>query len=160
MDQVNGHQSLGSSEEPDLNVIIRYASTDDDVIAIHQFLLMVAGPNLHAPLNNAKTIREIWRIAREDVALMAVIDNHLVGSLGLVRPTWWYSDDSFLTDRWNHVLPQYRGMGVGAMLEEEALRIADASEVKLLITGKIRKVRKRLTTLPKLYERETDHVLR
>src|ERR1700761_695187 len=86
---------------PQAPLHIRYAENDDDVIAIHRFLLAVAGSRLLAPVNVFKTLEEIIRVTKEEVAIMAMRGDRLVGTMGLIKPTWWYSDEAFLTDRWN-----------------------------------------------------------
>ncbi len=119
-------------------IIIRYAETGDDVNAIHQFLLVVAQPSMRCPVNPEKSLLEIIRIARESVALMAIRDGRLIGTLGILRATWWYGDEDFLTDRWNHALPQERHGDAGPMLEAEAEKIAAAAGLDWINQGKLR----------------------
>jgi hypothetical protein len=125
-----------------MTLAIRYAETDDDVISIHQFLCLVATPVLHCKVDHAKTIAEIARVTQHEVALMAVMDNNLVGTLGLVRPEWWYGSgprSRFFTDRWFFIVPTMKGMGVGGLLLGEAAAIAATNEEMILINGHMRK---------------------
>lgn len=122
-------------ERPPL--LIRYASTDDDVIAIHRFLLAVAGPRLLAPVNVVKSLEEVIRVTRDEVAIMAMRGDILVGTLGLIKPVWWYSDDAFLTDRWNFCIEAEKHV-CGAALDAEAKSIATVSGLKFINNGKIR----------------------
>src|SRR6184192_3504775 len=92
------------SSRPDA-IEIRYAMTDDDVIAIHRFLLVVAQPAMHCPVDPHKSLLEVLRVAKEEAALMAVKDGMLVGTMGIIKPTWWYGQGEFLVDRWHFVLP-------------------------------------------------------
>jgi len=119
--------------------MIRYAETDDDVIAMHQFLLVVAQPAMRCQVNPIKSLQEIIRITKESVALMAIRNGHLVGTLGVMRATWWYGDADFLTDRWNFVLPQERNGEAGAMLMAEAEMIAEAAGLEFIDQGKMRR---------------------
>lgn len=119
-------------------MVIRYAETDDDVIAIHQFLLVIAQPAMLCPVNGTKSLLEIIRVTKEDVALMAIKDGRLIGTLGLIRPVWWYGDGSFLTDRWHFVLPEHHHGEADKLLKAEARKIADLTGLKFIDQGKIR----------------------
>jgi hypothetical protein len=122
-------------------LFIRYAENDNDVIAIHRFLLVVARPAMLAPVNVVKSLEEVIRVAKEEVALMAMRGDMLVGTLGLMRPTWWYGDESFLTDRWNFVVDPEKNGDAGKLLWEEARKIADVSKLPLINQGKIRRLK-------------------
>lgn len=119
-------------------VIVRYAETDDDVIAIHQFLLVIAQPAMRCPVNAEKSLMEIIRVAKEEVAMMAIRDGHLIGTLGVMQATWWYGDGEFLTDRWHFVLPGERHGEADRMLMAEAAAISDAAGLEFIDQGKIR----------------------
>lgn len=130
-------QTALSDEAPQL--FIRYASTDDDVIAIHRFLMVVARPALLCPINVVKSLQEVIRVTKEEVALMAMRGDMLVGTMGLVRPTWWYGDDSFLTDRWNFIVDAEKNGDAGRLLDHEAKEIAKAAGLPFINQGKIRR---------------------
>ena len=122
-----------------LPLVIRYAENETDVIAIHKFLCAVAGPRLLAPINIVKSLEEVIRVARDEVAIMAMRGNMLVGTMGLMKPVWWYSDDAFLTDRWNFVIEREKNDGAGLVLDAEAKAIARAAGLKFINQGKIRR---------------------
>lgn len=107
---------------------LRYAQTDDDIIAIHRFLCVVAGPTLPGPIDPAESIGEIERVVKHDCALMAIKDDRLVGSFGIIRPKCWWGKVHFLVNRWFFALP---GMGAGKLLLKEARAIAEASALEL-----------------------------
>lgn len=119
--------------------IIRAAETDDDVIAIHRFLLVVASPHLWGGVNVEKSLHEVIRVTKEEAALMAIVGGNLVGTLGLIKATWWYGDDEFLTDRWNFCLPQFYHTEVERALEGEAKAIAEAAGLPFINQGKLRR---------------------
>lgn len=121
------------------DLFIRYAQNDDDVIAIHRFLLVVARPALLAPVNVVKSLQEVIRVTKEEVALMAMRGDMLVGTLGLIKPTWWYGDDSFLTDRWNFVVEAEKNGEAGRLLDQEAKAIARAAGLPFINQGKVRR---------------------
>lgn len=114
------------------DITIRYAQSDDDVILIHRFLCVVAGPTLPGPIDAQKSAIEVWRVVNHDVALMAIRDDQLVGTLGIIQPEHWWGQSKFLANRWFFTLP---GSRAGKPLLKEAKAIALASELELhLIT--------------------------
>lgn len=118
---------------------IRFAETDDDVIAIHRFLLVVAMPHLWGSVDPVKSLDEIIRVTKYEAALMAIVDNMLVGTMGIIKATWWYGGDDFLTDRWDFCLPQFYGTEVQKMMMAEVDTLADDAGLKFIHNGKIRR---------------------
>jgi hypothetical protein len=111
------------------DIEIRYAETDDDIILMHRFLCVVAGPGLPGPIDARDSVNEVWRCAKHDVALMAMKGGLLVGTMGLACPAhWWNSKIKFLANRWFFVLPE---SGAGAPLLKEAIEIAVGSGLEL-----------------------------
>lgn len=133
-------------ELPDLAV--RYAADDEDLIEIHRFLCIVAQPVLFCQINAQRSVQEIGRIIHGGggFALMAELNGHLVGTMGVVRVPWWYGagdernpDDFFLTDRWLFALPQFQHAGVGTRLVAEAAAAAHAIGNEIIINGHMRR---------------------
>jgi hypothetical protein len=122
-------------------ISIRYASTDEDVCNIHRFLLIVARPAMRCPVNPIKSLNEIIRVAKYEVALMVIHNGVMVGTLGLIKPQWWYGDGEFLTDRWHFVLPSFDNTPTAAALLDEAKAIAGLAGLEFIHQGKIRKAR-------------------
>lgn len=121
-------------------ITIRYATTDADVVYIHRFLCVVGAHMLPAPIDARDSATEVWRVAQEDVALMAMADNMLIGTMGIISPTaWWNRKHKYLADRWFLVLP---GSGGWLPLVHEAKAIAKASDMELTLVseerGKVR----------------------
>ena len=123
------------------------------MIAIHRFLLVVAQPAMLCPVNPVKSLNEIIRVAKEDAALMAIRDGMLVGTLGVMRATWWYGDGDFLTDRWHFVLPQEWHGEADQMLIDEARKIAALTNLNFIDQGKIRQRKGDILMMPRLYTR-------
>lgn len=117
------------------DVDVRYAESDDDVIAIHRFLCVLAGPMLPGPIDPKKSIEEVWRVVNEEVAVMAIEDDRLIGTMGLIRPAFWWGDIHFLVNRWLFAIP---GSKAWRPLLKEALAIASASELELHIISEER----------------------
>lgn len=114
---------------------IRYAETDADVVLIHRFLCIVAGPQLPAKIDPKKSIEEVWRVVSDDVALMAITDSAIIGTIGLVKAEHWWGDLGFLANRWFFAIP---GSGAWRPLLREAKAIAKASELELHIISEDR----------------------
>lgn len=110
-----------------MDTTIRYASTDDEVIAIHKFLCVVSHGTLPGKLDPIKSMHEVWRVANQDVALMAMQGDVMVGTLGLINPEFWWGDLKFLVNRWFFCLPGY---GAGRLLLAEAEAIANGSNME------------------------------
>lgn len=124
--------------EPDSEIEIRYASTDDDVIAIHKFLLVVAAPSAVDGINVVKSLQELIRVSKEGVALMAISGGVLVATLGLMKVEWWYNDTFFMTDRWHFCLPTFWHGEADKKLVDEAKTIANLAGLRFVDNGKLR----------------------
>lgn len=134
------------------DITIRYAESDNDVVAIHRFLCVVAGPMLPGPIDHKDSAVEVWRVVNHDVALMAMRDGLLVGTMGIVAPKqWWNEKLSFLANRWLFVIPGSRSF---KPMLKEAVAIAKASDLELHI---IDEQRERLSIFNK---KERPDVLR
>lgn len=143
-----------SSAQPEPEIIIRYAAGDDDIIAIHRFVMVVSKPQARAPIDHMDSATEIWRVVNEEAALMAIRDGIMVGTIGLMAPKWWYNKKaSFMTDRWYAILPQYRHTQVENMLLTEAQKTAQAAGLELIINGKSRE--RKLGDRPIVYQLST-----
>lgn len=138
---------------------IRYAENEQDMVAMHEFLLVVAQPAMQCPVNVVKSLQEIIRVTRDEVALMLVRDGRLIGTMGIINPTWWYGDDGFLTDRWHFVLPDFDHTADSAMLLDEAVKIASAAGLKFYHQGRIRQGKNGVMRLmPRVYGGESATV--
>lgn len=117
---------------------IRYATTDEEICAIHRFLMVVARPALRCEINVRKSLLEIVRVAKEEAAIMVMHGDVLVGTMGLIKPSWWYGDADFLTDRWHFVLPAFMHTPTAEILMEEARAIARLAGIEFIHNGKLR----------------------
>src|ERR1035441_9776452 len=115
----------------DHTITVRYAETDGDVVAIHGFLCIVAGPTLPGAIDPKDSATGVWMTATYDVALMAIKDDRLIGVLGLCHNAfWWNNKIKFLANRIFFTLP---GSGAGSPLLREGIAIAKASNLELHI---------------------------
>lgn len=124
--------------------IVRYAEkTVEEVARIHKFVSVVStlGGVLFGEIDPKKSSDEIHRIVFDQnygFALVAEINNEIVGSIGLVAPEWWYNHDRFFTDRWFFVYPVLHHRGIAAALEAQ-VRATIPEDVPLLINGKLKR---------------------
>jgi SAM-dependent methyltransferase len=138
---------------------VRFAESEQDMVAMHEFLCVVAAPALRCPINPVKSLQEIIRVTRDEVALMLIRDGRLIGTMGLINPVWWYGDAAFITDRWHFVLPEFMNTPDAELLEDEAIRTAAAAGLEFIHQGKIRKGKRGVPRLmPRVYTLESDKI--
>lgn len=126
------------------------------MVAIHQFLLVVAQPAMRCPVNIVKSLEEVIRVVRDEVALMLIHNDVMVGTMGIINPTWWYGDGGFLTDRWHFVLPAFDNTPGSALLMDEAVKLAEAAGLEFIHQGRIRQGKKSvLRMMPRAYGGES-----
>lgn len=112
---------------------------------------------MHCPVNAEKSLHEVIRVAKEEAAIMAIVDGFLVGTMGIIKPTWWYGDGEFLTDRWHFVLPEHHHGAVNDLLIAEAHAIADAADLKFFHQGKARVLKNGVRMMfPRIYVPESS----
>jgi GNAT superfamily N-acetyltransferase len=120
--------------------LIRPAESEEDALAIFRFLIEVARPVLHCPIDPGKSFAEILRVVGErdyGFAYLALADGALVGTLGAIFVSWWYGEDHFFTDRWFFTLPGHRWAGPRLLAEGDA--IAREVGVPLIVNLKQRR---------------------
>lgn len=126
------------------------------MVAIHRFLLVVAQPAMRCPVNIVKSLEEVIRVVRDEVALMLIHGDVMVGTMGIINPTWWYGDGGFLTDRWHFVLPAFDSTEASAMLMDEAIKLADASGLEFIDQGRLRRGKRDVLRMrPRVYGGES-----
>jgi hypothetical protein len=116
-------------------VTVRYAASDDDIIAVHRFLCVVAGPTLPGPIDGPKSATEVWRCANHDVVLMAMDGDLLVGTLGLVVVEPWWGSLKYLANRWAFAIPGSRAWRP-MIKEAKAIAVASEMEFHLISEGR------------------------
>lgn len=114
---------------------VRYAASDQDVVDIHRFLCVIAGPKLPGAIDPKDSITEVWRICHDEVALMAFRGDELVGTMGLALLKQWWGNVRFLGNRFFFCIP---GSRAWKPLLKEARAIAVASEVECIIASEER----------------------
>jgi hypothetical protein len=138
------------------DISIRYAETDEEICAIHRFLMIVAKPAMRCPINIEKSLLEIIRVAKYEAAIMVMHNDIMVGTMGIIKPTWWYGDGAFLTDRWHFVLPAFMHTPTAARLKAEALDIARIAGLEFIDQGKLRERNGVHLMMPRAYPPEAE----
>lgn len=102
--------------------------------------MVVYNGKTQAPVDHMRSAIEVYRVIKDEAALMAIKDGMLIGTMGIVAPEWWYAKEGtrFMTDRWWAVLPQYQNGPVNDALVEEAGKVAQAAGLQLILHGKTR----------------------
>jgi hypothetical protein len=119
---------------------IRPADGDNDIITIHGFLCVTAGPTLPAPIDPKKSVEEIWRVVNHEYALVAVNEeSKLVGTIGIVKPDFWWGNQTFMVNRWFFALPD-SGAGAPLLREAEAIAVELGLELHIIDEAKSRLV--------------------
>src|SRR5690606_7256198 len=81
------------------SVIVRLATQDDAPKIFDLLKLMHAEVGL-APMAPDKVVRRMVAAIDGGFVLVAERDGDIVGSIGLVVDSWWYSDRQLLRDLW------------------------------------------------------------
>ena len=89
-------------------------------------------------VNVVKSLNEIIRVTKFEAAIMVMHGDTMVGTMGIIKPTWWYNDVEFLTDRWHFVLPAFMHTPTAEMLMDEAKKIAKEAGLEFFHNGKAR----------------------
>jgi hypothetical protein len=118
------------------DIVISYAKTDQDCLDIHLFLCLVAQPHLMTSIDANDSINGILDARDNGHIIIAKHDDHILGTLGLIRMNWWYNTkQKFLTNRFFFCLPQFKHLGVGTRLEQEAMAIGQELGLPVLIVS-------------------------
>lgn len=108
---------------------------EDTFTAVFEMLLADHAEAGIVPLNASKTAEVCYRTLDQGMSLVARdATGAVIGSMGIVREQFWYSDTEFLRDVWLYVTPAWRSKNVGTMLMTAARAVADAHSLFLFIT--------------------------
>lgn len=119
--------------------------------------MIVAQPAMRCPINVVKSLNEIIRVAKHEAAIMVMHGDVMVGTMGIIKPEWWYGDGEFLTDRWHFVLPAFVHTPTAECLMTEAKEIARITGLEFIHQGKIRPAKNGVSRLmPRAYPPESE----
>lgn len=113
-----------------------------EAIELHLFLCVVAQPVLHAQIDANDSMAGVLNVLKDGFAITARINNEIVGSLGIIRASFWYNHAAhFMTDRWFFTYSAFRaggehaGLRVGQIMLAEAHAIAAQAGLPMIING-------------------------
>jgi hypothetical protein len=114
---------------------VRYATEDEDVLPLFEFLIEFHGEFGMGAMDVDKAIACIYDVVRNHCAIVVEDEGgRIVGSIGIFETKLWYSDDVILTDRWWFIAPEHRGKAVVVrLLLEEARAFAQGVETPLVL---------------------------
>jgi hypothetical protein len=119
---------------------ISFATSDEEAIEIHRFLCVIAQPVLYAPIDPHDSMRGVLDVVHNGAAIVARLSGHIIGSLGLIMPRWWYNTKAgFITDRWFFCYPAFHHLGVGASLLAEADALGKRAGREVIINGHMKR---------------------
>jgi hypothetical protein len=137
------------------DVVIEYATTFEQAIVIHRFLLVELSAEIEkrgGEIDAEKSLIEIIRVCKDEAAIIALKNGCLIGTMGIIRWTWWFNNVDFLTDRWTAILPEFQHEGVHELLLAEVKTIANSAGLKFVNQGKIRDMKDGTSMMfPRIY---------
>ena len=115
-------------------VSVRIAQSDDDIVAIHRFMMAHAAAEMaEAEVDAVIYMHTIHDTVTQGAGLIATVGDEIVGYLGLWKSQYDYAKAFFLHDRGFYVLPAHRDGSVARALLSNARTIADDANLSLKI---------------------------
>jgi hypothetical protein len=127
------------------SITLRYADGSNvetaraEARAIFAFLVRmhkegVGIPEELAPLDHDKALLAIYDVVTKGHVIMAYDGEQLVGVLGVVRFTVWYSQNNMLSERFFYIEPSYRDGPVMRAILRRARDLANEQRLFLQLT--------------------------
>lgn len=86
-------------------------ATSDDLQEVCDLLRVMHAENGVGRVNETKALGVITQTINAGHCLITRDQGQVVGSMGLYRSQWWYSDDPVFFDQWFFVHPKHRSSG-------------------------------------------------
>ena len=115
-----------------LKVEFRLA-TFEDVPEIYELLLAMHEEVGLATLAPLKVLQTIEAVLANGFVMLATKGEQVIGAVGLDVREWWYSNDSYLGDRWTFVHPDHRSPTTAPRLLAKALEVADKTGLPVVM---------------------------
>lgn len=124
--------------------ITYHQATEDDVENIIPLLIDMHGENALCSLDIDKTVTLIAVVVRKGLCLVAKDDDKIVGTIGLIKDSFWYSSDPVIMDKWFYVTPTYRKTRIALTLLKLVRQYANKNDMPLMlgVTTKVDAARK------------------
>ena len=111
----------------------------DDFIDLLHLLLKFRSEfdDIYPPASLRKVALEIEDHYKKGFIKNAYKDNKLVGSIGAMKNSWWFSDEQFVSETWFYVLPEHRDYKTARGLLKELITYSKDMTIQLPVsTGK------------------------
>jgi len=120
------------AREIDLQPVFRRAVPGDkhEIYDLLCKMHMEVGMQSMSPL---KVVRCINNVVENGWCLVVTVDGRIVGSMGAEAGTAWYSDESFMSERWTYVSPEHRKSSIAARLLKEMNK--DCEELGVMLVA-------------------------
>ena len=117
---------------------IRDVVKDDFIDLLHLLLKFKSEFNdIYPPVSLRKVALEIEDHYQKGFIKNAYKDNKLVGSIGAMKSSWWFSDEQFVSETWFYVLPEHRDYKTARGLLKELITYSKDMTIQLPVsTGK------------------------
>ena len=109
----------------------------DDFIDLLNLLLNFGSEfnEVYPPANMRKVALEIEDHYKNGFIKNAYKDGKLVGSIGAMKSSWWFSDEEFIAETWFYVLPEYRDYKIARALLQELIKYANNMTIQLPVSS-------------------------
>lgn len=130
---------------------LRFAKSDDE-----ESICVLLG-EMHQeiglfPLSMRKVMKQVREVLKDGRALVAEIDGHIVGSIGLLGSEPWYSEQQIITDYWIFVSSEIpKRLSVFRAMIAKVTEYAKETRMPLVLTLYSEKDRSRKTMLFERY---------
>jgi GNAT superfamily N-acetyltransferase len=82
-------------------------------------------------INSAKMINKINELLHHGLILVAETDNKLIGSIGGIPTTDWWSDEKYMADAWFYVYKNHRNSNCAKNLVEHFIKLVKEVNMKI-----------------------------
>jgi len=116
------------------NIDVRVA-TEDDYEGLFELLAGMHKEMAIAPLNVDKAAASISEgVINGEVLVALDKKGKIVGTIGVIEEKWWYSDSSYLMDRFFYTARSERGDEIGKALLEAVTVFSDSRNLPLILS--------------------------
>jgi len=115
---------------------IRSVTEDDFVELLHLLLKFGKEFDNVYPMPSAKRVAfEIENHFKNGLIKNAYKDKKLVGSIGAMKTSWWFSDVEFIAETWFYVLPEHRDYKIAKGLLQELIKYSKDKTLQLPVSS-------------------------
>lgn len=131
-------------------VVYRQA-VPEDISAMMRLMPIMAEEIAVTPVDPEKVKQKMLAVIEGGFVINAFLEGELVGSLGIVKDSFWYSSEPIMLELWTFVAPRHRHSRVVFYLLKSAKQAAHLLGMKLVIGAHGANNLERLDTLYRHY---------